>query len=104
MRTNNIGLYRVVLRPEAEAELFEHYMLTEVFPEAEFFAHTPVNLTHRLLKFRPRQYVWMIDAYAVADGEVAFTEAVSAVQDKIALFGLCSSLETFVEIGEPISA
>lgn len=102
MTTNSIGLYRIVLLPEAEAEAFEQYMLTQVFPEAKFFARTTVSLTHHLLKHRSRQYVWMINAQSATEGAVAFTQSVSDVQDKITLFGLCISLDTLVEIGEPV--
>jgi len=102
MKTNNIGLYRIVLLPEAEPETFEQYMLTQVFPETNFYSSPSVLLTHRLLKYRFRQYAWMINAECFADDEFSFAQYVSDVQDKIAAFGLCISLDTFVEIGEPI--
>lgn len=104
MKTNTIGLYRIVLLPEAEAEVFEQYMLAQVFPRANFFASAPVGMTHRLLRYRSRQYVWMINAQSFADSGLSFAEHVSAVQDKIAAFGLCVSLDSFVEVGEPVSA
>lgn len=104
MRTNTIGLYRIVLLPEAEAARFEQYMLTQVFPEAKFFTPATVSVTHRLLRYRSRQYVWMINAQSFADSGFSFAEHVSAVQDKIAAFGLCISLDSFVEIGEPVLA
>lgn len=104
MNTNSIGLYRIVLLPEAEAEAFERYMLTQVFPEAEFFLSSQVNVTHRLLKYRSRQYVWMISAAATANDDVAFAQYVSEVQDRIAPYGLCISLDSFIEIGEPMLA
>lgn len=103
MKTNNIGLYRIVLLPEADLETFEQYMLTQVFPETNFFSSS-VSLTHRLLKYRFRQYAWMVSAESFADSEFSFTQHVSDVQDKIADFGLCISLDTFVEVGEPITA
>lgn len=104
MKTNSIGLYRIVLLPETDAEAFEQHMLTQVFPEARFFARTTVSLTHRLLKYRFRQYVWMINAQSVTEDAIAFTQSVSNVQDEIVRFGLCISLDTFVEIGEPVLA
>lgn len=101
---NSIGLYRVVLLPEAEEEAFEQYILTQVFPEAKFFAQTTVSLTHRLLRYRSRQYVWMINAQSAMDEAVCFNQFVSEVQDKLDSFGLCVSLEVFIEIGEPVVA
>lgn len=104
MKTNSIGLYRIVLLPEAEETAFEQYMLTQVFPDAQFFAHGRGRVTHHLLKYRSRQYVWMINVPSMTEDGTAFAQFVSDVQDNIARFGLCVSLDTFVEIGEPVLA